>query len=242
MSRPKTSTVNPQQKSDATFVSRWSRLKHESARLPETEADVDTTVLSSTNMAATGQADATSPGKHQQNSGAGEAVLTDKDMPDIETLTPESDYTDFLSPGVSEGLRKLALRKLFLSEVFNIRDGLDEYDGDYTHFEKLGDTVTADMRHQFELEAQRKAEQSLQHDDPLHDDTCVNDVGINSRNGSLDQNESSAASAAATHTRIDESPGPSVDESGHAYPASDNVHAAGPETEAVPEDRNSPEQ
>ncbi|MCH6566372.1 MAG: hypothetical protein IH811_10945, partial [Proteobacteria bacterium] len=37
-------------------------------------------------------------------------------------------------------------------------NGLDEYDGDYTSFEKLGDIVTADMRHQMELEANKKLE------------------------------------------------------------------------------------
>ena len=83
-------------------------------------------------------------------------------MPDIEGLTADSDYTDFLSPGVSEALRKLALRKLFRSEVFNICDGLDDYDDDYTQFKILGSTVTSDMRHQIELKAQRMAEQLLQ--------------------------------------------------------------------------------
>ena len=39
---------------------------------------------------------------------------------------------------VSESLRRLALRKLFHGADFNIRDGLDDYDGDYTSFVKLG--------------------------------------------------------------------------------------------------------
>ena len=64
-----------------------------------------------------------------------------------------------MSSGVSDKLRNLALRKLFHAPIFNIRDGLDEYDGDYTSFEKLGDIVTADMRHQMELEANKKLEQ-----------------------------------------------------------------------------------
>jgi hypothetical protein len=55
-------------------------------------------------------------------------------------------------------LRNLALRKLFKAPVFNIRDGLDEYDEDYTYFEKLGDIVTCDMKHQIELEEQKLRE------------------------------------------------------------------------------------
>jgi len=66
-----------------------------------------------------------------------------------------SGYSGFLSPGVSEGLRRRALRKLFMSAVFNVRDGLDDYDEDFTNFEALGDIVTSDMRHQAEAEAER---------------------------------------------------------------------------------------
>lgn len=79
-------------------------------------------------------------------------VLTDADMPDLDSLTEDSDYSGFMSEGVSDELRNLALRKLFRSSVFNIRDGLDEYDDDFTQFEKLGDIVTSDMKHQMEMQ------------------------------------------------------------------------------------------
>ena len=88
--------------------------------------------------------------------------LTDADMPDIDSLTEESDFSGFMSSGVSDELRNLALRKLFRSAVFNQRDGLDEYDEDYTSFEKLGDIVTSDMKHQMEMEAQKKLEEAEQ--------------------------------------------------------------------------------
>ena len=76
-------------------------------------------------------------------------------MPPLDSLDENSDYSGFLSPGVSERLRRRALRKLFMSAVFNIRDGLDDYDEDFTNFEALGDIVTSDMRHQAEAEAER---------------------------------------------------------------------------------------
>jgi hypothetical protein len=85
-------------------------------------------------------------------------LLTDADMPDVESLTEESDFSGFMSAGVSDELRNLALRKLFRAPVFNIRDGLDEYDEDYTYFEKLGDIVTCDMKHQIEMQEQKKRE------------------------------------------------------------------------------------
>lgn len=82
--------------------------------------------------------------------------LTDEDMPDIETLDEDSDYAGFMSANVSEGLRKMALAKLFHGKSYNIRDGLDEYDGDYTYFEKLDpNVITSDMHHMIEVEAKR---------------------------------------------------------------------------------------
>ena len=86
---------------------------------------------------------------------AEEKVLTDADMPSLDSLGEDSDYSGFLSPGVSEALRRRALRKLFSSAVFNVPDGLDDYDDDFTSFAALGDIVTADMKHQAEMEAER---------------------------------------------------------------------------------------
>ena len=80
---------------------------------------------------------------------------TDADMPPIESITTESNLTDFFSPKVSEALRQQALRKLFHLPVYNITDGLNDYDEDYTRFTSLGDIVTAEMRHQIKQEAKR---------------------------------------------------------------------------------------
>ena len=80
---------------------------------------------------------------------------TDADMPPIDSLHQDSDYAAFLSPKVSEKLRRMALRKLFQLPQFNFPDGLDDYAEDYTNFAPLGDIITADMRHRMgrELEA-----------------------------------------------------------------------------------------
>jgi len=148
------------------FFSRWSRLKKDNgeqtagrkmagfeAAENEPDGEIPNTLLSDNKQIETTQKEAeveTPP------------ILTDADMPDIETLTADSDYSGFLSPGVSEELRKLALRKLFNSDFFQIRDGLDDYDEEFTHFEKLGDIITADMRFQMEQEAKAKLQQGLE--------------------------------------------------------------------------------
>ena len=87
---------------------------------------------------------------------AEEPLKSDEDMPPLETIDGSSDVSEFFSPGVSEGLRRAALRKLFHSPEFNIVDGLDDYDDNFTTFKALGDIVTADMRHQMELESERQ--------------------------------------------------------------------------------------
>jgi len=84
-----------------------------------------------------------------------EPVLTDADMPPLESLDAESDYSGFLSPGVSEDLRTQALSKLFHSPACNLIDDLDDYAEDFTRFAALGDVITADMRHRIEQEAER---------------------------------------------------------------------------------------
>ncbi len=146
------------------FVSRWSRLKHEARQAGDSAAVADADHAVS--------ADSAGP-----NEPASAPQPTDADMPSLDSLTYDSDYSDFLSPGVSEQLRKLALRKLFHNDVFNIRDGLDEYDDDFTHFEKLGDIVTSDMRHQMEMEARRRAEQLLEDESPSPDANSIEAQG-----------------------------------------------------------------
>jgi len=47
--------------------------------------------------------------------------------------------------------RKAALRSLFRKPEFNIRDGLNEYDDDFSHFAGLGDIVTQDMKRMLKL-------------------------------------------------------------------------------------------
>jgi hypothetical protein len=84
----------------------------------------------------------------------------DEDMPPLESLDENSDYSGFLSPRVSDQLRQLALRKLFHSTTFNVCDGLDDYAEDFTTFEKLGDVMTADLHHRLEQQALKQKEEA----------------------------------------------------------------------------------
>jgi len=62
-----------------------------------------------------------------------EDMLTEADLPPIEELSAQSDYTVFLKKNVPEVLRRRALRKLWVSDpVLANLDGLNDYDEDFT--------------------------------------------------------------------------------------------------------------
>ena len=130
-----------------------------------------------------------------------EAQLTDADMPDIESLTEDSDFSPFMSAGVSDELRNLALRKLFRAPAFNICDGLDEYDEDYTSFEALGNIITCDMKHQLELEqARREAEAEQDELNRLETDAEATDQFIETRSAEARGSEQERPSDTDTRT------------------------------------------
>lgn len=140
---------NPSNNNES-FVSRWSRRKQQVA---EEGRDVVAT------KEAIEKVEELDPEQLKAEKLSELNKLTDEDMPDIETLNEDSDFSGFMSTSVSEGLRNLALKKLFMGASYNIRDGLDEYDGDYTKFEKMPKSmVTSDMRHMVEVEAKKKLE------------------------------------------------------------------------------------
>lgn len=132
--------------SDETFLQRFSRRKHEAR---QGRADATDCVESPAGVPATAEP-AGLPDDRD--------LLTDADMPDLETLDEQSDYTGFLSAKVSESIRRAALRKLFHSTAFNVIDELDDYNEDFTTFESLGEIVTAEMRHRAEMERRRESQ------------------------------------------------------------------------------------
>jgi hypothetical protein len=54
------------------------------------------------------------------------------DLPAVETLTSESDFSRFMRPDVPMAARTAAVKKLFADPHFNLMDGLDIYIDDYT--------------------------------------------------------------------------------------------------------------
>ena len=122
------------------FLDRWSRRK-QADRLPEPAA---TEAMEQQAVPAVDEDPA--------------QELTDADMPPIDSLDGDSDFSVFMSPGVSEELRTEALQKLFHQPEFNVTDGLNDYDEDYTSFAGLGTIVTREMKRMLKRELERELE------------------------------------------------------------------------------------
>ena len=105
------------------FAARWSRLKR--ARREGDAADAPPSVPSAPAQAAAAEAAESPP------PAVAEAPAAVADLPPIDSLDKDSDFTAFLKEGVPEALRNQALRKLWLSDpVLANLDGLLEYGGD----------------------------------------------------------------------------------------------------------------
>jgi len=137
-SRPATAEPREESAAEEPFLRRWSRLKADSASRPA-DADVPAPLPDEAADPASAAAQAGSEGEPLPPG--------DEDMPPIESLNEDSDFSGFMSPRVSAALRKQALRKLFRSPRFNVISQMDDYIDDYRNFPALGDIVTSDMKH-----------------------------------------------------------------------------------------------
>jgi len=117
------------------FISRWSRRK------AAVEAEQQQAIAEDSESTLEEESLESQEALEQE-----EPELTDEDMPDVETLDASSDFSPFLSPGVSDELRKLALRKLFHLPQFNVRDGLNDYDEDFSTMKALTKEAAAQLR------------------------------------------------------------------------------------------------
>ncbi|SRR5581483_3873298 len=164
---------------DEAFLRRWSRRKH-AARMEERAAP----------PAAAEQIEPPQPR---------EKILTDADMPPIESLNEQSDFSMFLSSGVSEALRRQALRKLFTLPSVNQRCPLDSEWYDCRNTEALGNIITHDMREEMAREAQKLKDAALS---ALSGDTTAEPV-TTSADGAAKATPAPESSGAAAEGRSD---------------------------------------
>lgn len=143
---------------DEPFLKRWSRRKGAAER-PDAAGAPAATPETDHEGSPPETAGGEAPPTESAEAAAGtEAAPIDEELPDPETLDRDSDFSAYLSERVSSRLRRAAMRRLFSSPEFNVRDGLDDYDEDYTQFKSLGETVTAHMRYHQERLRRRDEE------------------------------------------------------------------------------------
>jgi len=123
---------------DETFLSRWSRRKAEvrqetvapvpPAPPPASAADapVAAAVPATDAMAAPRDEPAT-----REPVGTDRAPAPPPTLDEVKALTPASDFTRFVAPGVDAEVKNAAMKKLFADPHFNVMDGLDTYIDDY---------------------------------------------------------------------------------------------------------------
>ena len=59
-------------------------------------------------------------------------------LADVALLDRDSDFSRFVAPGIDEGVKRAAMKKLFTDPHFNVMDGLDTYIDDYGKPDPIG--------------------------------------------------------------------------------------------------------
>jgi hypothetical protein len=119
--------MTPEKEIKEPFLARWSRLKQEAAAAP--------------------------PAPPEPAPAGGPAP----ELPPVEKLTLDSDFSAFLHPRVEERLKREALRKLFADPHFSRMDGLDVYIDDYNLPDPLPEGMLEKLTQYRTLRDQRRA-------------------------------------------------------------------------------------
>jgi len=116
-------------------LARWSRRKLESA-------------LENAGTAAEPAASAPSvPASAASSPGAPPPM----ELPPVESLTFDSDFTPFLRRQVDPDLRRAALKRLLRDPRFNVMDGLDVYIDDYTKPDPISPEMLSELIERFDF-------------------------------------------------------------------------------------------
>jgi Protein of unknown function (DUF3306) len=150
---------------DEGFLSRWARRKAQvrggSAAAGGPHADAlpqgaNNDQLAPAALPESTPATAQDPERKQSAATPTEAAPPLPTMDDVARLSRSSDFSRFVAPGVDEGVKRAAMRKLFSDPHFNVMDGLDTYIDDYNVSTPLSES---DLRKMAQSEFLRLFEQ-----------------------------------------------------------------------------------
>ena len=146
------------------FLSRWSRRKAEARHAPDNPLKEDVVDLEAPNdiqssdvsLKNSALQDVSSPiakpvskapQPHDQSPSAEKQAQQNPlpSMSDVQNLTPESDFSPFMSSEVAPEVKNAAMKKLFADPHFNVMDGMDVYIDDYSQPDPLPKAVLRQM-------------------------------------------------------------------------------------------------
>ena len=67
------------------------------------------------------------------------------ELPPIDKLTPDSEFSGFMHPKVDDALRRAALKKMFTDPHFNTPDPFEPFSGDWTVADPIPDELMAKL-------------------------------------------------------------------------------------------------
>lgn len=127
---------------DDNFLSRWSRRKVQVQRgeLPPPEPEAEIAPPPPAPVAL-------QPAEPPPAPLAAEAPPPEPPptLADVETLTPQADFSRFVKADVDPGVQRAALKKLWADPHYNVMDGLDVYIDDYNTPDPLPKSMLRQM-------------------------------------------------------------------------------------------------
>ncbi|MEZ9525458.1 DUF3306 domain-containing protein [Enterovibrio norvegicus] len=127
-----------------SFLQRWSAKKRgelidDAEEIREDDTQCDSACLPS-------EPSFTDAIEHGESPDDADALPPPATMDDVENLQEGDSAAVFLAKGVSSEVKKAALRKLFRSDAYNVLDGMNDYDLDYSNTANLAAEVAANLR------------------------------------------------------------------------------------------------
>lgn len=126
----------------AGFLSRWSRRKVED-RQGIAPTDTNRTDSGASLPPPIGPSEPDDDSKNANASGA--QLKQAPSMADVQSLTQDGDYTQFMTSEVAPEVKNAAMKKLFADPHFNVMDRMDVYIDDYGQADPLPVAVLRQM-------------------------------------------------------------------------------------------------
>ena len=124
----------------AGFLSRWSRRKVEVRQGVALDEDSEKSLAPSTKLVG-------SPDQEgdQKNLESATPQKPAPSMSDVQSLTKDSDYTQFMASEVAPEVKNAAMKKLFADPHFNVMDRMDIYIDDYGQSDPIPEAMLRQM-------------------------------------------------------------------------------------------------